>query len=533
MRIVLALLLVLVSLPVANAAAATTSVGPDGTILLDGKRIFPIVLAKGPELDSTTPSGANGLDEVVAAGVNVFKIGPASDPWLPADIQDGIAWNRAAAARGVHTWVNLATLADAKPGSLKEQRLREVVSALEGDPSGAAVALWKGADEPWWAKLQPSALQHAYCLGTAHRMPEWCADPADSGHLWVTIEAPRGTKDDLAPYSDVTDIHGVDHYPVTFTAADPDLHEVGEWTDTLRQITPNQAVWTTLQICASGSSNPDDPTQFVLPTRRQQRYMAYDAIINGARSLAFYGGNLDRCWSPTDTAHGWNWTFWNAVLRDLIHELRGGSPIAPALVHPSTTKALTSSDSTTQVISRQGSDENDLWVIAARSGPDSQSVTIGGLPSTVTTGAVYTEGRSIPVVNGTFTDTFDRWDVHVYRFDATPPPPPQPPPSPPPVSPPAPPVLATKPPLAVRGLRVARARAGRPFIVRLLVSNAETGRVSCSARVGRKALRATTRNWRDGAASCKWRLPRTSRRKRVRGVIRVDGVWRAYAARIR
>jgi hypothetical protein len=30
-----------------------------------------------------------------------------------------------------------------------------------------------------------------------------------------------------------------------------------------------------------------------------------------------------------------------------------------------------------------------------------------------------------------------------------------------------------------------------------------------------------------------WRLPRTSRGKRVSGVVRVDGVWRRYSARIR
>jgi hypothetical protein len=516
-----------------SASAATTSVDQYGTTLIDGRKVFPIVLAKGPELDATTPAGADGLDEVVAAGVNVFKTGPASDPWLPADIQDGIDWNRAAAARGAYTWVNLATLSDAKPGSLKEQRLRDVVSALERDQSGSAIALWKGADEPWWAKRQPSDLQYAYCLGTSHRMPEWCANPADSGHLWVTIEAPRGTPQELAPFSEVTDIHGVDHYPVTFVDADPDLQEIGEWTQTMRSITPNQAVWTTLQVCASGSSNPDNPAEFVLPTKRQERYMVYDAILNGARSLAFYGGNLDRCWNATDTAHGWNWTFWNDVLRDLVREIAADSPIAPALVSAETTTALSASDATTQAISRQGSGPNDVWVIAARSGEGSQAVTIGGLPSTVTGGTVYTEGRSIPVENGSFTDTFDRWDVHVYRFDATPPPPPpRPPPSPPPASPP--PAVAARTPLSVRGVRLSRARQARPFRVDLLVSGERgSAQVSCSARVGRKALRAYRRGWTASSASCTWRLPRSSRGKLVRGVVRVDGILRRYSARIR
>jgi hypothetical protein len=516
-----------------GASAATSSVDEHGTALIDGRKVFPIVLAKGPDLGSTTPSGADGLDAVVSAGVNVFKTGPASDPWLPADIQDGIDWNRAAAARGAYTWVNLATLSDARPGTLKEQRLRDVVAALEGDPSGSAVALWKGADEPFWAGLQPPALQFAYCLGTSSHWPDWCASPADSGHLWVTIQAPRGTAQDLQPYSEVTDVHGVDHYPVTYTSADPDLHEVGQWTEALRSITPNEAVWTTLQVCASGSSNPDDPTQFVLPSRRQERYMIYDAILNGARSLAFYGGNLPRCWTQSDTDHGWNWTFWDSVLGDLVREIGASSPLAPALVSPGTTKTLTATDATTQAISREGSSASELWVIAARSGEGSQAVTVGGLPSTVTSATVYTEGRSVAVENGSFTDTFDRWDVHVYRLQLPPPPAPPPPPEPPPAVAP-PPAAATRAPLSARGLRVSRARQARLFRVDLLVTGDRgSARVSCSARVGRKPLRALRRGWTATSASCTWRLPRASRGKRVRGIVRVDGLLRSYAARIR
>jgi hypothetical protein len=260
--------------------------------------------------------------------------------------------------------------------------------------------------------------------------------------------------------------------------------------------------------------------------------MVYDAILNGARSLAFYGGNLDRCWNDSDTAHGWNWTFWNDVLRDLVREIAADSPIAPALVSPESTKALTASDATSQAISREGTSPNDLWVLAARSGEGSQAVTISGLPPAVTSGTVYTEGRSIPVENGSFTDTFDRWDVHVYRFDATPPPPPPPPPGPP--ASPSPSAVAARAPLSVRGLRLSSVRHARPFRVDLLVAGERgSAKVSCSARIGRKALRAYERGWTASAASCAWRLPRASRGKRVGGVVRVDGLHRRYSVRIR
>ena len=113
------------------------------------------------------------------------------------------------------------------------------------------------------------------------------------------------------------------------------------WTNTIASITPNHAVWTTLQICASGSDN--GAGEFVLPTLLQERYMIYDAIINGASSLAFYGGNNFRCWNQR-TRIRWNWTFWNTVLKGLVQEINAVSPLAPALVNPGTTQVLPSSD---------------------------------------------------------------------------------------------------------------------------------------------------------------------------------------------
>jgi hypothetical protein len=41
-------------------------------------------------------------------------------------------------------------------------------------------------------------------------------------------------------------------------------------------------------------------------------------------------------------------------------------------------------------------------------------VSIGGLPDGLAD--VYTEGRSVPIAGGVLSDTFARWDVHVYRL---------------------------------------------------------------------------------------------------------------------
>ena len=145
--------------------------------------------------------------------------------------------------------------------------------------------------------------------------------------------------------------------------------------------------------------------------------MVYVAIMNGARNLAFYGANNRNCWGPVDALYGWNWTFWNDVLKGLVEEIKATSPIAPALVNPGSTRVLRSDDPSVQVISRRGAGR-DLWVIAARSGEGTRAVTISGLPFGATTASVYTEARSVRAAGGAFSDSFDRWDVHVYRFRA-------------------------------------------------------------------------------------------------------------------
>ena len=58
--------------------------------------------------------------------------------------------------------------------------------------------------------------------------------------------------------------------------------------------------------------------------------MAYDAILNGAKALTFYGGDNPHCFSGADATYGWNWSFWQGVLEPLVKQLSASSPLAPA-----------------------------------------------------------------------------------------------------------------------------------------------------------------------------------------------------------
>jgi hypothetical protein len=383
------------------ASSATTTVGPKGVIAIDGAPTFPIALLKPPPLDGATPWGMNGLDEVVGAGVNLLGAGPFGVPWTEADLDDARAWNGAAAARGVHTWVNLRELARAAPGSADDTMLRRVVATLRDDPG---LALWKSVDEPFHGGLTPELLRYPYDVTRA-------LDPA---HLSFILQAPRGTAADLAPYSSVTDVHSVDIYPVRYRDSTPDLHEVGVWTHRIRSATPNRAVWTTLGACFSGSPDPKGSGAIRQPTRGQQRYMVYDAILNGARGIIVYGNHLTLCLDPATAPLGWNWSYWRNVLRPVIAEIGPRGDLYPALLRPGSGIHVRSGDSQTQAVSRRVGSE--VWVIAARRGPGTRTVRIHGLPRSVRSAQVYKERRRVPVRDGVLADRFARWGVHVYRL---------------------------------------------------------------------------------------------------------------------
>ena len=59
----------------------------------------------------------------------------------------------------------------------------------------------------------------------------------------------------------------------------------------LARATGRKAIWTTLQIAWSGVLPPRH--RLVFPTLPEARFMAYDAIIAGARGLFFFGGHLN------------------------------------------------------------------------------------------------------------------------------------------------------------------------------------------------------------------------------------------------
>jgi hypothetical protein len=399
---------------VAGPAPAGTivTVNSNNVLVLNGRKVFPIGFSPGPPTYGVTPTGKDAMQEFRDAGALLFRMVQTGnwDAQMIANQQAAMDW---AAQHDMYCWLNLRELSKFPAGDTNtEAELRLVVNTFKNHP---ALGLWKNFDEAWWAGVSVDDLKRGYDV--IHQ--------EDTNHPVVQTHAPRGTVADLQPYNVAADILAVDIYPVTASgsASNPPItntavSQVGDWTKALGQVANGQKeYWTIEQIAFSGTTPPNKI--LVFPTFTQSRYMAYQAIINGARGLLFFGGNIAATLNEQDAPLGWNWTFWTNVLKRVVEELGDHSLLADALVAPDSVVPVTMSGTTPPDVEfclREAPPY--LYLLASkREGSNAVNVTFSGLPPAVTGGDVlYESGRTIGVTNGQFTDSFAQWDVHVYRF---------------------------------------------------------------------------------------------------------------------
>jgi len=397
-----------------------------GALVVEGRKLFPLVLSNGPPLGAKAPNGEDALAELAAGGAGFIRAG--RPVWSAQSIDQQIEAERevldAAAAHGLRCWLQLGNVPDlpARGLAAKEQLLNRIVGQLKNHP---ALGAWKGMDEPANpnrpARVPVAGLVRAY--RTLHE--------SDPHHPVVITQAPVGTVAQLAPYRPAFDITGADIYPVSYPPGkhaggrNRDIGVVGDVTRKMVRAAGSKPIWMTLQIAWSGviatEQHPGNVPRF--PTLSQERFMAYQAILNGARGLSFFGGHLTQIARPADAQAGWNWTFWERVLRPLLEELTS-SAVAPALVAPDARKTVEASTKAVELVTRQAGDF--LYVIAVRRGSGASRVGFSGLPRRrdgrpITGGEVlfeYEQGafRTVRVTGNRFRDWFAQHDARVYRF---------------------------------------------------------------------------------------------------------------------
>ena len=394
---------------------ATITFDPAGALVVDGHKVFPINLTVIPPPEAKAPNGKHAYEEFRDAGALFMRTG--GPKWDEQTLEKELRYQQAAATNGMRCcpWLGW-DLSDIKPGDTKkEQRLRAVIETLKASPG---MGLWKGSDEPEWGKKPPE-----HSANTARFIHE--LDPQHP--IWL-VQAPRGTVESLQRYDASWDVGGIDIYPVSYppgrhTIGDnKELSMVGDFTRMMRAVAGRKPFWMTLQIAYSGTTPPKGIIRF--PTFFEQRFMAYEAIINGSRGLTFFGGGLLPTLNERDQAFGWNWTYWERVMKPLLQELGPSSPLAPALVAGDSPLALKVSGeknadaSAMEFLVREVADA--VFIFACKKEGPTIQVRFSGLPKSCAVGQVMSEEpRQVEAKEGSFTDWFAPYDVHVYRFQRT------------------------------------------------------------------------------------------------------------------
>jgi len=380
------------------------SIADDGRLMLNGRSYFFIGFAPGPPINLKTPEGGNGWAELAEAG-NVVVRGVISEKtWTPQAQDQFGAYLDMAARHNVHVWPFLREMVELNRPAMRK-RLAAFIRKYRSHP---AVLFWKSADEPQWGKLPVEPLRQAYEL--IHEL--------DPDRLVWFCHAPRGTLEALRPYNEACDVLSTDIYPVSVPPGKHSLEEnkglsmVGDYTRRMVRLAEGRKmVFMVLQVCWSGANPAHNPkNKLVFPTFREERYMMYQAIINGANSVSFFGMPVGL--TGRDAELGWNWTYWRAVLKPLLAEIRPGSELYPLLISPDSTYPLKFTGKPRIEVRCKQAGVYLYIFAAAREGPTTTERFSGLGDGEV---AVLHENRTLQAKDGWFEDTFAEHDVHVYR----------------------------------------------------------------------------------------------------------------------
>jgi hypothetical protein len=380
-----------------------------GVLVLAGRKVFPIGFTMPPPPDGRTPEGKEALAELHDAGANFLRTGPMGTAWNDAALELEQQYEDAAARHGMHCLVNLRELGSIDEKSpAREERLRALVTRFR---KHAGLGVWKHVDEPEWGKHPIPPMLRATKI----------IRELDPEHPIEITHAPRGTVETMRPYNATTDIVATDIYPLGYPPGthsllpNKEISMVGDYTQRMKLLaSPGMSVWMTLQIAWSGVIKPGKTLR--LPTFPEQRFMTYQAIINGARGLLYFGGHLPKGMSDEDARLGWNWRHWRRVLRPVIEEIGEKSPLYPALAAPESARPIKTAEAGRIEFCVREAD-GALFLLACSRGNETALVTFSGLPEGNSEAVVMFEPpRTVAVMNGTLQDWFAPFEVHVYRL---------------------------------------------------------------------------------------------------------------------
>lgn len=392
--------LVLAALPAA-AAPIVTKFDDDGMITVNGKRT--LIIGSYYAAKSDRP-----YEELAEAGFNLVRA-------------DKDSLDKAQAA-GLMTWVGVGSIDPEK----KEASSKSLAEAVQGYKDHPALAFIETVDEPAWDWLKAGQRVPWQVLADTFAVIK----QTDANHLVYTNQAPTNLVKTLRQYNAGTDVVACDIYPInpgglmSMFALFPDgfqgdlnnphISQVGEYVDKMRQVTgPNRPLFMVLQafawedLVSEKDAVEKRAEKIVYPAYAESRFMAFQSLIRGANGIIYWGSQTLP--QPSDA-----WTGIKRVTREIA------DLAAPLAERNAAVKIETdyhemghSVDDGVQLLAK--AHDGALYVFACNADKNLCKATLSGLGEWKTC-TVVNENRTLPVENGSITDTWKRFDVHVYRL---------------------------------------------------------------------------------------------------------------------
>ncbi len=362
-------------------------IDPDNFLRVDGKRVFPIGIY-------ATPGSEKSLRDLREAGFSLIHSGA-----LPGDALKALLDK--AQQHGLKVWVALGGVLDFSTGAEKKRKeLEDLVAAAGEHP---ALLLWESIDEPAWGSQSAEGLYEGYKFLRA----------LDQHHPIWTNHAPRNFISTLAYYNRATDMAGCDIYPVPEPQSHSNLpnrtiHATGDETDkSLATVNGQKPVIMVLQGFgwAELSRQAGKKPNAVMPTFAESRFMAYDAIVHGARAINYWG-----------TAYTEKPSRFYGELKSLVSELAAMEPVLTAeIVTGARAGRVRSPEDAVQMMRRSLGGRTYLIATNTRKQSCRAEFQLPGLAAGAL--GVLFEERTVATRAGAFADDFEPYAVHLYTDD--------------------------------------------------------------------------------------------------------------------
>jgi hypothetical protein len=349
MRAVLVLVCIGASGIPLNASGAMLKIADDKMAVVDGERLFILGMYEYPEDEARlaalaeagfnlvrSPEDRNRMDRLADLGLYAWintgsRIDLSHEPGKRADalrtmaadwadhpamlvweVPDEALWNCWYRAQQWRYWQEPAQLRGKIAGLEDRTRAAQLKKDLQRAKDLHDRAYHEEAEalaDSIWKALGETPPKPGYGLGNApERAAAMCRgmiegyqvlqqlDPAHP--VWMN-HAPRNQIAQLAAFNKGADIVGCDIYPVPVSnhvrhsdLAMQRMPAAGAFTDRMQAAAPQKPVWMVLQGFAWGAitgGSEQIKEELRQPTLEETRYMAWDAIVHGARGILYWG----------------------------------------------------------------------------------------------------------------------------------------------------------------------------------------------------------------------------------------------------